>query len=72
MMVQASGMIGANSKFSSPHSSYGKADSSVYQASDAPRYFKANKGLIGLIVFNVVSLKKTHLSVQIIADIARF
>jgi hypothetical protein len=30
------------------------ADSAVYVAEDAPRYFSANKGLIGLIVFNIV------------------
>ncbi|WWC57503.1 uncharacterized protein I303_100035 [Kwoniella dejecticola CBS 10117] len=40
MFVQASAMIGAN----------------VYQASDKPRYKKANKGLIGLLVFNVFIL----------------
>ncbi|KAI9637153.1 major facilitator superfamily domain-containing protein [Dioszegia hungarica] len=40
MMVQASAMIGAN----------------IYVAEDAPRYFSANKGLIGLIVFNIVAL----------------
>jgi hypothetical protein len=39
MMVQASAMIGAN----------------IYVESDSPRYFKANKGLIGVIVFNLVS-----------------
>lgn len=29
---------------------------SAYQASDKPRYYKANKGLIGLICFNLVIL----------------
>ncbi|WWC90303.1 uncharacterized protein L201_005236 [Kwoniella dendrophila CBS 6074] len=40
MFVQASAMIGSN----------------VYQASDKPRYKKANKGLIALLCFNVVFL----------------
>ncbi|OCF72415.1 hypothetical protein I204_06794 [Kwoniella mangroviensis CBS 8886] len=40
MFVQASAMIGAN----------------VYQASDKPRYKKSNKGLIGLLCFNVIIL----------------
>lgn len=36
MAVQASGIIGAN----------------LYQASDAPRYFTANKAILGIIFFN--------------------
>ncbi|TYJ51574.1 hypothetical protein B9479_007844 [Cryptococcus floricola] len=40
MFVQVSAMIGAN----------------VYQAKDKPRYYKANKILIGIIVFNCVVL----------------
>lgn len=41
--------------------SRGKADpriigSNVYQASDRPRYLKANKGLIAVIAFNIVLL----------------
>ncbi|ODN94327.1 hypothetical protein L198_05184 [Cryptococcus wingfieldii CBS 7118] len=40
MFVQVSAMIGAN----------------VYQAKDKPRYYKANKVLIGIIVFNCVVL----------------
>ncbi|OXG09714.1 hypothetical protein C367_07061, partial [Cryptococcus neoformans Ze90-1] len=46
MFVQASAMIGAN----------------VYQPSDAPRYHKANKGLIGLLCFNVVSIRGNQTS----------
>lgn len=40
MSIQLGGIIGAN----------------VYQAEDAPRYFKANKALIGVVVFNIVIL----------------
>ena len=40
MSIQLSGIIGAN----------------VYQASDAPRYYTANKALLGLVVFNLVIL----------------
>ena len=40
MSIQLSGIIGAN----------------VYQAEDAPRYFKANKGLIVVVVFNIFVL----------------
>lgn len=40
MSIQLSGIIGAN----------------VYQASDAPRYYTANKALLGIVVFNLVVL----------------
>ena len=40
MSIQLSGIIGAN----------------VYQASDAPRYYTANKALLGIVVFNLVIL----------------
>jgi hypothetical protein len=40
MSIQASSIIGSN----------------IYQARDAPRYYKANKILIGLIAFNTVVL----------------
>jgi hypothetical protein len=38
MSIQLSSIIGSN----------------VYQASDAPRYYTANKALLGLVVFNMV------------------
>lgn len=38
MSIQVSSIIGSN----------------VYQASDAPRYYTANKALLGLVVFNLV------------------
>ncbi|KAL7009719.1 hypothetical protein EMMF5_000627 [Cystobasidiomycetes sp. EMM_F5] len=38
MAVQTSGIIGAN----------------LYQASDAPRYTKANAAILAIIVFNVI------------------
>jgi hypothetical protein len=40
MSIQVSAIIGAN----------------VYQAEDAPRYFKANKGLLVVVIFNIVAL----------------
>lgn len=40
MSIQVSAIIGAN----------------VYQAEDAPRYFKANKGLLVVVIFNIVVL----------------
>lgn len=40
MFVQASGIIGAN----------------LYQASDAPRYFTANKAILGVVCFNIFVL----------------
>jgi hypothetical protein len=40
MSIQLSSVVGAN----------------IYQASDAPRYFKANKILLGVIAFNLVFL----------------
>ncbi len=40
MMVQVAALVGAN----------------VYQASDKPRYHKANRGMIGLLAFNLVVL----------------
>lgn len=40
MAVQASGVIGAQ----------------LYQASDAPRYFTANKAILAIISFNIVIL----------------
>ena len=57
MMVQASAMIGANGELVSTgdHQASSLKPSPVYQASDSPRYFHANKGLIGLLSFNVVS-----------------
>lgn len=38
MSIQVSSIIGSN----------------VYQANDAPRYYTANKALLGLVVFNLV------------------
>jgi hypothetical protein len=44
MMIQVAAMIGAN----------------VYQASDKPRYHKANRGMIALLAFNLVIMCKPH------------
>jgi hypothetical protein len=40
MSIQLGGIIGSN----------------IYQAEDAPRYFKANKGLIVVVIFNILVL----------------
>lgn len=57
MSVQVSAIIGANREFVGFVwiSSSDKYPFSVYQASDKPRYYKANKAIVGVIVFNLVS-----------------
>lgn len=58
MWVQVSGMIGANSKTRSPwdpQSGTRTKTSTVYQPDDAPRYYKANKGLLVICVWMCVS-----------------
>lgn len=60
MWVQVSGMIGANSKSPEPkhisyHSITDNSIPAVYQPSDKPRYFKANKGLLVICIWMCVS-----------------
>lgn len=60
MSVQVSGIIGANCTFFPfGHDFQSSADHClllVYQSNDAPRYYKANSGILGVIVFNLVIL----------------
>lgn len=56
MSVQMSALIGANREFLLLDDGTGliKISSPVYQASDKPRYYKANKAIVGIICFNLV------------------
>jgi hypothetical protein len=67
MWVQVSGMIGANSKkaltiySSNNQSNFVTNLRAVYQPSDKPRYFKANKGLLVICIWMCVSNIETFL-----------
>lgn len=55
MAVQVSGMIGANSKHAYAFVTDHVLIEVVYQPSDSPRYFKANKGLLVICFWMCVS-----------------
>jgi hypothetical protein len=60
MSVQVSAIIGANCKsvWIAWYLRTKPRFAPVYQASDKPRYYKANKAIVGVIVFNLVSTSR--------------
>jgi hypothetical protein len=57
MFVQVSGMIGANSVSRLQSIVHNCLQLVVYQPTDAPRYFKANKGLLVICIWMCVSTR---------------